>query len=75
VANGLLLFRWLSIGGKTTTYYYDGDNAIIEAENGSLKYRNIYGMNQIARQDVAGNINYFLYNGHGDESWLTAPGI
>jgi len=53
-------------GGKTTTYYYDGDNAIIEAENGSLKYRNIYGMNQIARQDAAGNINYFLYNGHGD---------
>jgi len=52
--------------GITTTYYYDGQNAIIEADNGSLKYRNIYGMNQIARQDAAGNINYFLYNGHGD---------
>jgi len=23
-------------------------------------------MNQIEREDAAGNINYFLYNGHGD---------
>lgn len=52
--------------GVTTTYYYDGQNVIIEAENGNLKYRNIYGMNQIARQDAAGNTEYFLYNGHGD---------
>ena len=52
--------------GITTTYYYDGQNVIIEAENGSLKYRNLYGMNQIARQDAAGNTNYYLYNGHGD---------
>jgi|GEM_PF-1196244 len=51
---------------KATTYYYDGQNVIIEAENGSLKYRNIYGMNQISRQDTAGNVNYYLYNGHGD---------
>jgi len=55
-----------AVDGITTTYYYDGQNVIIETENGSLKYRNIYGMNQIARQDAAGNLYYFLYNEHGD---------
>jgi len=63
-ANGLRKTK--TVDGITTTYYYDGDNAIIEAENGSLSYRNIYGMNQIGREDAAGNLYYFLYNGHGD---------
>jgi RHS repeat-associated protein len=56
-----------TVGGTTTNYYNDGSNVIIEADgNNNLVARNIIGLKNIGRQESNGNINYFLYNAHGD---------
>lgn len=56
-----------TVDGLTTNYYNDGSNVIIETDgSNNLTARNIIGLKNIGRQENSGNINYFLYNGHGD---------
>jgi RHS repeat-associated protein len=60
-----------AVGGTTTNYYNDGSNVIIETDgNNNLVARNIIGLKNIGRQESNGNINYFLYNAHGDITQL-----
>jgi RHS repeat-associated protein len=51
--------------GVTTTYYYDGQNVILEVGSNGNKARNVYGINLISRNDSTGAL-YYLYNGHAD---------
>lgn len=55
--------------GVTTTYYYDGQNVILEIGSSGNKARNVYGINLIARDDSSGAL-YYQFNGHGDVVYL-----
>lgn len=51
---------------KVTRYDYDRQYVILETDaNKELSVRYIRGINYIARQDGAGRLSYYLYNGHG----------
>ena len=49
---------------KTTNYLYDGSH--VAAESGDTTATYVRGLNYIAKIGVSNNIDYYLYNAHGD---------
>jgi len=63
--NGLRLRKNFA-DGTSTTHIWDGLNAIAEfGNNGNIFARYLRGIGLVAR-DIGGNLEYYLFNGHGD---------
>ncbi|QUI22057.1 RHS repeat-associated core domain-containing protein [Vallitalea pronyensis] len=60
-----------NVNGTVTNHVWDGSSIVMELNNaGSITAEYLRGINLIAA-DMAGNRNYYLYNGHGDVIQLT----
>lgn len=61
-----LRHRKLFADGSSTTHIWDGQDIIAEyGQNGAVHSRYLRGLSLIAR-DVGGNLEYYLFNAHGD---------
>ena len=56
----------------TTDYIYDGQHVILESDGLSATALYVRGLNYIAKIGVANNVDYYMYNAHGDVVHVTS---